>query len=279
MTSEIIAAVLAAALMHAAWNTIAKLNAGRAADAVVVGILGAWPAALVLPWAGLPDRASWGQLVASVVIHFVYFRALARAYAAGDMSVAYPLMRGMPPLVVALLGATLFNEPLSLLGWTAIGVLVAGVLLLGWDSLRRGSLSRVAARYVALQIAIIATYTLVDGSGVRASGNPLAYIAWMFVLTAAAMAFAARDSFALLAKEGRRSVGVAIAGGLFTFGSYAVALWAMTRAPVALVAALRETSILFGAALGAWLLRERFGVHRWCAVGLILGGVAGMRLA
>jgi drug/metabolite transporter (DMT)-like permease len=188
-------------------------------------------------------------------------------------------MRGLPPLVVALLGATLFDEPLSLAGWTAIAILVAGVLLLGWDSLRRGSLTRVAARYVGLQIAIIATYTLVDGSGVRASGNALAYIAWMFVLTAAVMALAARASFVRLTQEGPRSLGLAMAGGLFTFGSYAVALWAMTRAPVALVAALRETSILFGAALGAWMLRERFGVHRWCAVGLILGGVAGMRLA
>src|SRR3954464_7083548 len=100
MSSEIIAAVLAAALMHAAWNTIAKLNAARAGDAVVVGVMGAWPALLALPWAGLPDRSCWPQLAASAVIHFAYFRALARAYSGGELSVAYPLMRGVPPLLV-----------------------------------------------------------------------------------------------------------------------------------------------------------------------------------
>jgi len=279
MPTEIIAAVLVAALMHAAWNTIAKLNAARAGDAVIVGIMAGWPAALALPWAGIPERASWAQLGASVVIHFFYFRALARAYVGGELSVAYPLMRGVPPLGVALLAAGLFGEQLSLSAWGAVLLLVAGVILLGWDGLRRGALKGAAGRFVALQIVIIVTYTLVDGSGVRASGNAFAYIVWMFLLTAVVLLLGARGSLGALAREGPRAFGVAAIGGLFTFGSYGVALWAMTRAPVALVAALRETSILFGAALGAWLLRERFGPHRWAAVVMILGGVAGMRLA
>jgi drug/metabolite transporter (DMT)-like permease len=279
MSSEIIVAVLVAALMHAGWNTIAKLNAARAGDAVIVGIMGAWPAVLVLPWVGLPERACWPQLAASVAIHFVYFRALAGAYRGGELSVAYPLMRGMPPLVVGVAAIVLFDEVLSAMGWIAIATLVAGVMLLGWDGLRRGALSGSTARFVAVQIVIIAMYTLVDASGVRASGNAFTYIVWMFVLTAAAMALAAGDSFRRLSAEGSRAWAVSAAGGLFTFGSYAIALWAMTRAPVALVAALRETSILFGAGLGAWLLRERFGMRRWMAVGLIVAGIAGMRLS
>jgi drug/metabolite transporter (DMT)-like permease len=279
VSTDIIAAVLVAALMHAGWNTIAKLNAARAGDAVIVGIMGAWPAVLTLPWAGLPDRACWPQLAASVAIHFVYFRALARAYAGGDLSVAYPLMRGVPPMMVAAIAVVLFGEHLALLAWGAIGVLLGGVLLLGWDGIRKGALRGSSGRFVALQIVIIACYTLVDASGVRASGTPLTYITWMFVLTATAMAFAARDSLRALLKEGPGAFAVAATGGLFTFGSYAVVLWAMTRAPVALVAALRETSILFGAGLGAWLLRERFGARRWLAVAMIVAGVAGMRLA
>jgi drug/metabolite transporter (DMT)-like permease len=209
----------------------------------------------------------------------VYFRALARAYSGGELSVAYPLMRGIPPVLVGLIAVVLFDETLSALAWTAIGVLVAGVLLLGWDSMRRGALRGSTAGFVLLQIGVIVTYTLVDAAGVRASGSAFAYIVWMFVLTAAAMALAARGALRKLAAEGPRALGVAAAGGLFTFGSYAVALWAMTEAPVALVAALRETSILFGAGLGAWLLRERFGARRWLAVALIVAGVAGMRLA
>src|ERR1039457_5552539 len=99
--------------MHAGWNTIAKLNAARAGDAVIVGIMAAWPAVLVLPWAGVPDKAARLQVAASVAIHFVYFRALARAYAGGELSVAYPLMRGVPPLIVAAVAAFVFGERLS----------------------------------------------------------------------------------------------------------------------------------------------------------------------
>lgn len=182
-------------------------------------------------------------------------------------------------MMVAAIAVVLFGEHLALLAWGAIGVLLGGVLLLGWDGIRKGALRGSSGRFVALQIVIIACYTLVDASGVRASGTPLTYITWMFVLTATAMAFAARDSLRALLKEGPGAFAVAATGGLFTFGSYAVVLWAMTRAPVALVAALRETSILFGAGLGAWLLRERFGARRWLAVAMIVAGVAGMRLA
>ena len=279
MSASLIAVVLAAALMHAAWNTIAKLNAARAGDAVVVGIMAGWPALVVLPWAGIPDRAAWLQLLASVVIHFFYFRALARAYVGGELSVAYPLMRGVPPLIVAALGAIVFGELLSLPGWTAVLLLVAGVLLLGWDGLKKQALRGASARFVAIQIVIIASYTLIDGSGVRLSGNALSYIVWMFGLTAAMLVLGAPGSLRALRTEGTSAVAVAAIGGVFTVGSYGVALWAMTAAPVALIAALRETSILFGAGLGAWLLRERFGARRWVAVAMILGGVAGMRLA
>lgn len=279
MTPEIIILVLVAALMHACWNTLAKLNSARAGDAVIVGIMAGWPALFMLALVGVPQRAAWPQLLASVVIHFFYFRNLARAYRDGDLSVSYPLMRGVPPLVVAALGSAVFGEYLSVAAWTAVVLLAAGVLLLGWEGLTNRALRGHSARFIALQIVITVAYTITDGSGVRAAGNALAYIAWMFVLTALVLAFTARSSMRRLAGEGRQAWAAAAIGGLFTFGSYGVALWAMTRAPVALVAALRETSILFGAALGAWLLRERFGANRWIAVALILGGVAGLRLA
>ena len=131
----------------------------------------------------------------------------------------------------------------------------------------------------AVQIVIIVTYTLVDASGVRASGNPWSYIAWVFALTTVGLAPVSLPSMRALVIEGPRASAMALLGGSCTLGSYGLALWAMTRAPVALVAALRETSILIGALLGFWLLGERFGARRWVAVLLVLAGVVGMRLA
>jgi multidrug transporter EmrE-like cation transporter len=278
MPSEVILAVLLAAVMHAGWNTIAKRNVGGG-NAVVVGVMAAWPALLVLPFAGAPSRAAWSALVASSLIHIVYFRVLARAYTHGELSIAYPLMRGVPPLVVAAVAALFLGEMLNVPAWLGVAVLVAGVLVLGWDGFSAGALNHRSARYVAIQVVVIAAYTLVDAAGVRASGNPLAYIAWLFVLTAIALVVSTRAPLVAAYRNGGRTLPIAAAGGALTFASYAVVLWAMTRAPVALVAALRETSSLFGAAFGALLLDERFGVRRWVALALIGGGVAAMRLA
>lgn len=279
MSLEVIAAVLFGALLHALWNTLAKRNAGRAGDAVVVGIMAGLPAALTLPLTPLPLNAAWVQIIASAIIHVAYFKVLAGAYRGGDLSVAYPLMRGLPPLVVAFAALFIFGEALSIAAWCAILVLIAGVLLLGWDGLRGGALSASGARFVAMQIAIIVVYTLVDASGVRAAGNAWSYIAWMFALTSVGLAPLSLSSLRAIATEGSRASAAALMGGACTLGSYGIALWAMTRAPVALVAALRETSILIGAILGVLLLGERFGARRWVAVLLVAAGVMGMRLA
>lgn len=279
MTLEVIAAVLLGALLHAAWNTLAKRNAGRAGDAVVVGIMAGVPAALTLPFTSLPLPAAWPPIIASALIHVAYFKVLAGAYRGGDLSVAYPLMRGLPPLVVAVSAIVVFGEALSPMAWLAMLVLLAGVLQLGWEGLRAGALNASGARFVAIQIVIIVLYTLVDAAGVRAAGNAWSYIAWMFALTSLALLPVSIPSLRGVAAGGVRAAGIALAGGLCTLGSYGIALWAMTQAPVALVAALRESSILFGAALGAWFLGERFGARRWLAVLMVAGGVAGMRFA
>lgn len=278
MSMEVIAAVLFGALLHALWNTLAKRNAGRAGDAVVVGIMAGVPAALTLPLIVLPLNAAWPQIIASAIIHVGYFKVLAGAYRGGDLSVAYPLMRGVPPLVVAGAAIFVFGEALSIAAWSALLVLIGGVLLLGWEGLRGGALSASGARFVAVQIAIIVVYTLVDASGVRAAGNAWSYIAWMFALTSVGLAPLSMSSLRGIAGEGARASVVALLGGVCTLGSYGIALWAMTHAPVALVAALRETSILIGAVLGVWLLGERFGARRWVAVLMVAAGVICMRL-
>ncbi len=278
MSLGVIAAVLFGALLHALWNTLAKRNAGRAGDAVVVGIMAGIPAALTLPWSDMPLRAAWLQILVSAIIHVGYFKVLAGAYRGGDLSVAYPLMRGLPPLVVAAAAVSVFGESLSVAAWCALLALIVGVLLLGWEGLRGGALSNSAARFVGIQIVIIVVYTLVDASGVRAAGNAWSYIAWMFALTSIGLVPFSLASLRGIGAAGARAASVALLGGLCTLGSYGIALWAMTRAPVALVAALRETSILIGAVLGAGLLGERFGARRWIAVLMVLAGVVGMRL-
>lgn len=272
-------AVLFAALLHASWNTLAKHNAGRSGDAVVVGLMAGIAAALTLPMSALPLYAAWPELIVSAFIHVAYFKVLAGAYRGGDLSVAYPLMRGLPPLAVAIASIFVFGETMSLVAWSAVLALVAGVLLLGWDGLRHGSLSGKGALFITLQIAIIVAYTLVDASGVRAAGNAWSYIAWMFALTGLGLLPLSLVSIRGMARAGGRTIAAVGLGGICTLASYAIALWAMTRAPVAMVAALRETSILIGTILGVWLLRERFGRQRWLAALLVLMGLAGMRLA
>lgn len=280
MTLTVLSLVLLGAALHAAWNALVRSSPSRVFDAVAVAI-GA--GALALPWLAAlpaPARESWPQLAASVVLHALYFTLVGMAYRGGTLGVAYPIMRGSPPLITAAGAALLFGEPLSLAGWTAVAGIVAGVVLLGTHGARGKAITRRAAGFVAANVAVIVTYTLVDASGVRASGSAAAYTGWMFFLTGVALAaiIAALPSL-------RRSVPARPAWGRLALGaactllSYGIALWAMTRAPVALVAALRETSILFAAAISALLLKERFTAWQSSGVALILGGMVAMRLA
>jgi drug/metabolite transporter (DMT)-like permease len=272
-------AVLAAALLHASWNALAKAASGKAGDVVAVGITAGAIAALALPFLPLPAIASWPQLGASAVIHLAYFKLLEMAYRTGELSVAYPLMRGTPPLVTALGAWALLAEPLSRGGWAAVGVIVAGALALALDGLRARHAKARTLAIVAANIFVIVAYTLVDGSGVRASGNAPSYVAWMFALSALALVLARPWLGARAMPQSRGAWGLLAAGAGCTLGSYGIVLWAMTLAPIGLVAALRETSIVFGTLIAAAFLRERVSRQRWAGVALVAAGAAAMRLA
>ena len=279
MSLTVMLAVLAAAALHASWNAIGKAASGKAGDVIAVGVTAGSLAALALPFLPLPDRASWPQLAASAVIHLAYFKLLEMAYRTGDLSVAYPLMRGTPPLVTALGAWALLAEPLSPAGWTAVGVIVAGALALAGDGLRT---RRVGARPLAIvgaNILVIAAYTLVDGSGVRASGNAPSYISWMFALTALTLVLARPWLGGRGLPQSHGAWGLLGVGAACTLGSYGIVLWAMTLAPIGLVAALRETSIVFGTVIAAAWLRERVSAQRWAGVALVAAGGAAMKLA
>lgn len=280
MALEVMLAVLLGALLHAAWNALIRGAADRTLDTVLV-VCGAGVLMLaLLPFAPLPAAASWPYLLASGAIHVAYFLLVAGAYRHGELSFVYPLMRGTAPALSAVAAALLLAEVPSARGWLGVALICSGVLLLAGDAWRKANFHGHAALFAFGTAGIVVVYTLVDGVGVRLSGNAMAYTGWMFLLTALPLLaiFLARDRAATLAYA-RRHWRRGLFGGACTLASYALALWAMTQAPIALVAALRETSVVFGALLAATLLRENISGARVAAIAVVVAGAVAIKLA
>jgi phosphonate utilization associated putative membrane protein len=283
--APVVAAVLVAALLHAAWNALIKSSGDKELDTALIHTLGCAIGVPMLLLTGLPAPASWPWLAASLVIHVGYYIALAGAYRHGDLGFAYPLMRGTAPLLVALGSATLIGETLPAVAWIGIAGISAGVLMVGFSHVPRDGGSHGHALAFALANAvIIAAYTVVDGHGVRASGNALAYVALLFCIDGipyATLVMHRRGPERRPAAWAyvRKRWPVAAVGSVASLGAYGIALWAMTKAPVAAVAALRETSVLFAAVIGARWLGEGFGAGRIAGAAAIVAGVVALRLA
>ncbi len=282
MPTVVLVTVLGAALLHAGWNALAKGRSGSdPLVATLVLAIGCGAAALpVLVVAGLPSRESAVYVVVSGVVHVVYFLPVGLSYRYADYSAVYPLMRGTAPLITTLLGATFLAEPLTAMLLGGVLLLSAGVLGLGTNAMKQGGLNSRGLLVAVANIAVIVGYTLLDGVGVRLSGNAAGYVAAMLVLTAILLAPVAlwlRPTTFLADFEAHWKIG--LVGGTMAMVSYGIALWAMTRAPIGAVAALRETSVLFGTAIAAIVLKERFGVERWIAAAAICAGLGLIRLA
>ena len=283
LTWPIVLAVLVGAALHASWNALVKSAGDKTVDTALVHFLGA---VVALPFAlvfGLPRPESWPFIAASLFIHIGYYIALAGAYQHGELGMTYPIMRGFAPLLVALGSGALIGEHPSTAAWFGTVGITVGVALVGLAHPGEALHHRKALAFAFANAAIIAVYTVVDGLGVRASGDAAAYVFILFVL----------DGFPypLLVwlrrtPQQRREILAyaktrwpkAAAGGAASIGSYAIALWAMTQAPVASVAALRETSVLFAALLGTWLLKEKFGLQRAAGTAVVVAGVMALRL-
>jgi drug/metabolite transporter (DMT)-like permease len=272
-------AVLLAALLHAAWNALVKSSADKQLDTVAVATGSGVIALAILPWLPAPAPASYGWLAASAAVHVLYFSALARAYRWGDLSFTYPVMRGGGPVIVALVGSLALGETLPATQTLGVALICGGVLGFASAPAHDPMALRRALAYALGNAAVIATYTVIDAQGARASNAPVSYAMWFFALNGVVIAGIAS------ARRGRavpdyflRRWPRALAGGACALGSYAIALWAMTRAPVALVAALRETSVVFAAGLGALFLGERVTRRRGLAIAAVLGGLIALRL-
>lgn len=277
----VFAAVLIAAACHAGWNGLLKLNV----EPIVATTLLAMASGLVVvPFvfvAGLPDAAAWPYLIASVAVHIGYYHTLAEAYRHGDLGQVYPIARGTAPLLTALVATLALGEMLGLFAWAGVIALTAGILLLVvWGGRQARRFDARSVGFALLTSLTITAYTLVDGIGARVAGSAAAYSTWLFLLSGTAMSLYGliRIGPQRLAGHFRASWATALGGAALSTAAYAIAIWAMTVAPIALVAALRETSVLFAALISTFLLHEPWRGARIAATLIVLAGALLLRV-
>lgn len=271
-------AVLGAGFLHALWNALLKSAAGDPMLDTALIVAGSCVVCFpLLPFVPLPAPGAWPFALASMVIHLGYYGMLAEAYRRGDLSFAYPLMRGVAPLIVTVLGVLFLSETLDAQTTLGIALICTGIITIAWFAGGRHTLA--AAGFALGNAVIIGVYTLIDGAGARMAGNPWSYVIWLMCLEGVpflAWIFWTRGRVAAdyLLRRWRRGV----LGGSASLGAYAIVLWAMTLAPVAVVAALREVSVVFAALMGTLFLKEAFGWRRLAGAVGVAAGVATLRL-
>ncbi|WP_405871964.1 MULTISPECIES: EamA family transporter [unclassified Streptomyces] len=274
MTPLVAAAVLFAAVTHASWNAIAHQITDKLVGFTLIAGGGMLIGLAMVPFVAFPKSDAWPYLIGSAFIHVAYYVLLMRSFRLGDFGQAYPIARGTAPLVVTLLAALFAHEVPN--GWAAAGITLSCAGLTGvalWGL--RGSHPNWAAIGAALATGLtIAAYTVVDGLGVRASGSSLGYIAWLMAVEGVAIPL-----YALTRRRGelltvlRPFAGLGLLGAALSVLAYGLVLWAQTKAELAPIAALRESSIIVGAAIGAVFFKERFGAPRIAAAMLLVAGI------
>jgi drug/metabolite transporter (DMT)-like permease len=283
----VVLAVLLAAVTHATWNALAH----RINDQLVAfGLIGIGSVAVSIPLAAvtaLPRGASWPLLLGSVAIHVFYNLLLMRSFSLGDFGQVYPLARGTSPLVVTVLAAIFADQTPTVPQVAGVLIVSAGMATLvlagrssnKHDSEHGGRPSR-AAVLAALGTGLtIAAYTVVDGIGVRRSGSPLGYIAWLMILESLCIpAWAVAKRRRALARAPRSTVLTGLLAGVLTVVAYGLVLWAQTRGALAPIAALRETSVIFGALIATIAFKEPFGRTRIIAAIVVAAGIGVLSL-
>lgn len=274
MTPLVTAAVLLAAVTHASWNAIAHKITDKLVGFTLIAGGGMLIGLALVPFVAFPAAGAWPYLLASACIHIAYYALLMKSFRLGDFGQAYPIARGTAPLVVTLLAALFAHEVPD--GWAAAGIAVSCAGLTGvalWGL--RGNRPNWSAIGAALATGLtIAAYTVVDGLGVRASGSSLGYIAWLMAVQGVVLpGYAAYRWRGQLLRTLRPFAGVGLLGAALSFAAYGLVLWAQTKAELAPIAALRESSIIVGAAIGAVFFKERFGMPRIAAAGLLVVGI------
>jgi drug/metabolite transporter (DMT)-like permease len=272
MSTAVFVAMLGSALLHATWNAWVKARPDPYGALVALGVAAAWPNLILLAWAGLPEHAAWGWIALTILSSVPAQALLGRAYREGDFAVAYPVVRGMNPLVIALASIPLFGEALAPLGLAGVACVSGGIAVLGWEAARRShTITARGVAFAASSALVTAAGVLTDTMGARAANDPFSYGPLIGIGNAIAMA---------TYQSHRIHVGRTLAahwklvvfGPLLSTASYQLLVWSIARAPAGLVVSLRETSLLFAVAIGALFLRERVGAcagsrSAWCSRG------------
>jgi len=281
LSNDVFFIVLLSAVLNAGWNSAIKIGGDRTTAMALTTLIGSALSLLALPWVALPSMASaWGLLALSIAIHPAYHFALPLAYTYGDLGQVYPIARGSAPVMVMAGGALLAGE------WPGAGSLL-GVLCLCAGVLSLALLKkagpkahhRKAVGYALLTGTLIAAYTVVDALGARQSGAAIGFAVLVTLGDGMATAlivlwWKGPRAFAV----DRRALQLCAAAGAMQMGAYWTAVWALARAPMGQVSALRETSVLLVALVSAWVLKERVGPGRIVAAVLVFAGIAGIRL-
>lgn len=278
MPAYVLFAVLGAAFLHATWNIIVKGGTNKLFETAMNALGGGLGAIFILPFLPFPARECWALLVLSCTCHLTYYLCMAAAYRITDLSLGYTIMRGTAPMLTAL-AMTFLGAHLGIIGWAGILLLCGGIFTLALEQKlqHKGSLKGIL--YSVRTSFVIMGYTLADGYGARLSGDSVSYTCWIFFLNIFPIHIYVllkygRDYLKYLHKRGI----IGISGGLCGLGSYGIAIWAMTIAPIALVAALRETSVIFGMLMAVSFLHEKLGILRILAIILVLTGAIFTRL-
>ncbi len=278
MTAGIFLIVIFAAFLHALWNAIVK---GAGDRTIVLGLVAAGhvlPGVVLVAVSVPPSSAAIPYIIASTVIHWGYYVLLNIAYRTGDLSIVYPIARGLAPILIAVGAFIWVDEQLPIIVWLGILAVSAGILLLTRGVFASGiaRTGLVAAVGVAV---IIASYSIVDGVGVRVSDSPLGYIGWLFVCEIFVVAFVFTNRWDRLRKMPRRALAIGLFGGIVSATAYGLVLYAKTQAPLGVVSALRETSVIFAALIGIYWFSEGPRRDRLLAALVVGAGIAAIAAA
>lgn len=274
MNLEISAMVLLAAALHAGWNALVKVSGDRVAVMSVVTLAGSLLSLPLLPFVPAPDPASWPLLALTILLHTGYHFFLPVAYDHGDLGQVYPIARGSAPILVTAGAVLVVGERLDPVALAGVLCLAAGVMALAFENGSGASKRPRAVLYALATAACIAAYTVVDGLGARRAGSVLGFAVWLTIgdgLLTFLIALVWKRRAVL--RAALANPGAGILGGAMQVGAYWIIVWALALAPMGMVSALRETSVLFAALISTFVLKEGFGVWRFVSAGLVAFGL------
>ena len=269
MTLPVLTIVLIAALLHALWNALVKASGDRAVTLGLVALGHCLPALFLLPFVPVPSVEAFPYIIASTVIHWGYYYYLNTSYRFGDLSLIYPIARGCAPVMVALGAMFWADERLSLIAWIGILTVSGGIMILA--TVRHADKRGIIAALVTS--AFIAAYSIVDGIGIRASGTPIGYVVWLFAAEICVAGYVLSTRFDRAKAMAARKCLIGLAGGVISGLAYGLALFAKTMAPIGMVSAVRETSVIFAALIGVIWMGEGPPKRRLIAAGVVAIGV------